>query len=132
MKIFGKKKTILLVKRDAHVFRGNTLGLPKICPEENIGAIDRQTLYTYLSAFHRYIRSRIIDLCTVAGPVPEEIYQTLLPIRRKETWVKYTPLTSVADPDPPVPHVLGLPDPDPLVRGVDSDPAPDPHIIKQK
>jgi hypothetical protein len=41
-------------------------------------------------------------------------------------------LGSVADPDPPEPHVLGLldPDPDPLVR--DMDPAPDPSIIMQK
>merc|ERR1719507_1872233 len=31
----------------------NTLGLPKICPEENVGKISRQTLYTYLKAFHR-------------------------------------------------------------------------------
>jgi hypothetical protein len=49
------------VKCDGHVFRGNTLGLPKICPEENIGAIDRQTLYTYLSAFHRYMVYQISD-----------------------------------------------------------------------
>jgi hypothetical protein len=33
-------------------------------------------------------------------------------------------------PDPPEPHVLGLPDPGPLVRGMDPD--PDPSIIKQK
>jgi hypothetical protein len=47
---------------------------------------------------------------------------------------------SVADPDPPDPHVLGLldPDPDPLVRGMDPDPDPaldpdpDPSIIMQK
>jgi hypothetical protein len=39
---------------------------------------------------------------------------------------------SVADPDPPDPHVLGLldPDPDPLARGMDPD--PDPSIIMQK
>jgi hypothetical protein len=43
---------------------------------------------------------------------------------------------SVADPDPPDPHVLGLPDPDPIVRGMDPDPDPaldpDPSIIMQK
>jgi hypothetical protein len=49
------------VKRNARVFRGNTLGLPKICPEDNIGAIDRQTLFTYLSAFHRYAAHQIRD-----------------------------------------------------------------------
>jgi hypothetical protein len=39
---------------------------------------------------------------------------------------------SVADPDPPDPHVLGLLDPDPLVRGMDPDPDPEPSIIKKK
>ncbi len=47
-------------------------------------------------------------------------------------------LSSVADPDPPDPHFLGLPEPvpDPLVRGMDPDPGtaldPDPSIIMQK
>jgi hypothetical protein len=40
------------------------------------------------------------------------------------------PLTSVADPDPLDPYVLGLLDPDLLVRGMDPD--PDPFITKQK
>jgi hypothetical protein len=42
-------------------------------------------------------------------------------------------ISRAADPDPPDPHVLGLPDPDPLVRGMDPDPAPDPDpsIIMQ-
>ena len=45
---------------------------------------------------------------------------------------------SVADPDPPDQHVLGLldPVPDPSVRGMDPDPDPapdlDPSITKQK
>jgi hypothetical protein len=33
-------------------------------------------------------------------------------------------LSSVGDPDPQVPRVLGLPDPDPLVKGIDPDPDP--------
>ncbi len=43
-------------------------------------------------------------------------------------------LISVPDPDPPDPHVLGLPDPDSLFRGMDLalNPDPDPSIIKQK
>ncbi len=41
----------------------------------------------------------------------------------------YMGKTSVADPDPLDPYVLGLlePDPDPLVRGMN----PDPSITKQ-
>lgn len=34
-------------------YRDNTLGLPKICPEENLGKISRKILYTYLSTYHR-------------------------------------------------------------------------------
>jgi hypothetical protein len=37
---------------------------------------------------------------------------------------------SVADPDPPDPHVFGPPCMNPLVRGMN--PAPDPSITKQK
>ncbi|KAL4218986.1 hypothetical protein ACF0H5_021572 [Mactra antiquata] len=33
-------------------YRNNTLGLPKICPEENINLIDAKTLYTYMNNFH--------------------------------------------------------------------------------
>jgi hypothetical protein len=49
--------------------------------------------------------------------------------------------TSVADPDPPDPHVFGPPDtlvrgmdpdPDTLVRDMDPDPDPDPSITMQK
>jgi len=39
--------------------------------------------------------------------------------------------SSVGDPDPQDPHVLGLLDPDPLVRGADPDPdlTPDPSLF---
>ncbi|RXG60105.1 Mitochondrial-processing peptidase subunit alpha [Armadillidium vulgare] len=33
-------------------YRDNTLGLPKICPAENIMTIDRDTLFTYLKNHH--------------------------------------------------------------------------------
>ena len=47
------QEPLLVEKIHAAAFKNNTLGLPKICPEENIGRISRQTLYTYLSAYHR-------------------------------------------------------------------------------
>jgi len=47
------QEPLLVEKIHAAAFKCNTLGLPKICPEENIGRISRQTLYTYLSAYHR-------------------------------------------------------------------------------
>lgn len=33
-------------------YRNNTLGLPKICPEENINIIDIKTLFTYMNSFY--------------------------------------------------------------------------------
>jgi len=47
------QEPLLVEKIHAAAFKNNTLGLPKICPEENIGSISKQTLYTYLAAFHR-------------------------------------------------------------------------------
>ena len=47
------QEPLLVEKIHAAAFKNNTLGLAKICPEENIGTISRQTLYTYLSAYHR-------------------------------------------------------------------------------
>ncbi|XP_072016851.1 LOW QUALITY PROTEIN: mitochondrial-processing peptidase subunit alpha-like [Amphiura filiformis] len=37
----------------AAAFRGNTLGLPKYCPERNISRIDQKTLYHYLNNHHK-------------------------------------------------------------------------------
>ena len=51
------QEPLLVEKIHAAAFKNNTLGLAKICPEENIGAISRQTLYTYLSAYHRSVVS---------------------------------------------------------------------------
>merc|ERR1719461_2034751 len=47
------QEPLLVEQIHAAAFKHNTLGLPKICPEENVGKISRQTLYTYLAAFHR-------------------------------------------------------------------------------
>jgi len=47
------QEPLLVEKIHAAAYKNNTLGLAKICPEENIGSISRQTLYTYLAAFHK-------------------------------------------------------------------------------
>ena len=33
-------------------YRNNTLGLPKLCPVDNIDKIDTKQLYTYLNSFY--------------------------------------------------------------------------------
>ena len=53
------QEPLLVEQIHAAAFKHNTLGLPKICPEENVGKISRQTLYTYLKAFHRQDKRNI-------------------------------------------------------------------------
>jgi processing peptidase subunit alpha len=36
----------------AAAYRGNTLGLPKVCPMDNIKKVDRSTLLSFLSQYH--------------------------------------------------------------------------------
>jgi len=33
-------------------FRGNTLGLPKVCPPENITKVEKSHISTFLSQYH--------------------------------------------------------------------------------
>ncbi|KAB7497671.1 Mitochondrial-processing peptidase subunit alpha [Armadillidium nasatum] len=47
-----EKDLILMEMIHAAAYRDNTLGLPKICPAENIMTIDRDTLFTYLKNHH--------------------------------------------------------------------------------
>ena len=46
------QEPLLIEAIHAAAFRGNTMGLPKLCPEENIDAINRKTLMTYLKTYH--------------------------------------------------------------------------------
>ncbi|XP_063224768.1 mitochondrial-processing peptidase subunit alpha [Bacillus rossius redtenbacheri] len=43
-----EQETILTDMIHAAAFRDNTLGLPKICPAENVGKMDRSLLFSYL------------------------------------------------------------------------------------
>ncbi len=36
----------------AAAFSNNTLGLPKVCPLENVKTINRETILNYLSSYH--------------------------------------------------------------------------------
>lgn len=46
------QETVLMELIHAAAFRGNTLGLPKICPEENISQISRELIYSYMKLYH--------------------------------------------------------------------------------
>ncbi|KAK7077614.1 hypothetical protein SK128_025081 [Halocaridina rubra] len=47
-----EKDRLLMEMIHATAFRDNTLGLPKICPPENVMKIDRSVLFTYLKQHH--------------------------------------------------------------------------------
>ncbi|XP_042224670.1 mitochondrial-processing peptidase subunit alpha-like [Homarus americanus] len=53
-----EKDTLLMEMIHAAAFRDNTLGLPKICPPENVMKIDRPTLFSYLK--HHHTPSRLV------------------------------------------------------------------------
>lgn len=46
------QETVLMELIHAAAFHGNTLGLPKLCPEENIDKINRELLYNYMKLYH--------------------------------------------------------------------------------
>lgn len=47
-----EQETLLLDMIHAAAYRENTLGLPKLCPPENLVEIDRDILFTYLSNYY--------------------------------------------------------------------------------
>ncbi|EZA48849.1 hypothetical protein DMN91_004883 [Ooceraea biroi] len=53
-----EQEPILMDMIHAAGYRHNTLGLSKICPEENIEKIDRKSLHTYLK--YHYVPSRMV------------------------------------------------------------------------
>ncbi|XP_014615410.1 PREDICTED: mitochondrial-processing peptidase subunit alpha [Polistes canadensis] len=53
-----EQEPILMDMIHAAAYRDNTLGLPKICSEENIEVIDRNILFKYLK--HHYVPSRMV------------------------------------------------------------------------
>nr|CAI5843218.1 unnamed protein product [Callosobruchus analis] len=53
-----EQETLMMDMIHAAAYRDNTLGLPKLCPPENIHKIDREILFTYLS--HHYTPKRMV------------------------------------------------------------------------
>lgn len=74
-------------------YRDNTLGLPKICPKENIDKIDTKSMYSFMKNFHD--PSRMV-LCGVGME-----HDTLVEMAR-DIFVKKTPIwienPSLVDP----------------------------------
>nr|XP_040567424.1 mitochondrial-processing peptidase subunit alpha-like [Lepeophtheirus salmonis] len=47
-----EQEPLLLEMIHAVAFKGNTVGLPRHCPQENIGSIKRETILNYLGTYH--------------------------------------------------------------------------------
>lgn len=47
-----EQDTVLMERIHGAAYRGNTLGLPKLCPPENIDKIDRDVLMSFLRLHH--------------------------------------------------------------------------------
>lgn len=52
------QETLLMEMIHKAAYRNNTLGLPKLCPAENIALIDRKTLFTFLK--QRYAAKHMV------------------------------------------------------------------------
>lgn len=80
-------------------YRDNTLGLPRLCPQDNINKIDKKDVYTYMSNFHD--PSRMV-LCGVGVE-----HDRLVELAR-DLFVKKTPIwkedPSLVDPSKSVDH----------------------------
>lgn len=53
-----EQETLLMDMIHAAAYRDNTLGLPKLCPEENVQKIDQKLLFSYLK--NHYTPSRMV------------------------------------------------------------------------
>ncbi|KAK9881117.1 hypothetical protein WA026_014465 [Henosepilachna vigintioctopunctata] len=53
-----EQETLLMDMIHAAAYTDNTLGLPKLCPQNNLGVINRELLFTYLS--QHYLPKRMV------------------------------------------------------------------------
>lgn len=93
------QEPLLVEQIHAAAYRGNTLGLPKICPQENIGAISSQTLYTYLAAYHRPERMVVAGVGVDHDRLVETVHKNFVdkpPIWAKESLQQVVSDRSVA------------------------------------
>lgn len=85
-----EQEPILMDMIHAAGYKANTLGLPKICPEENIEKIDRKVLHTYLK--HHYVPGRMV--VAGVGVEHEDLVQAVNKyfVDQKPIWEEQTDL----------------------------------------
>ncbi|KAG0436750.1 hypothetical protein HPB47_017774 [Ixodes persulcatus] len=75
---FCHKKGFVFIG-DLAAYTDNTLGLPKLCPRENLGVVNREVLYTFLS--HHYVPQRMVvaGVGVEHGPLVEMVHSPRRP-----------------------------------------------------
>ncbi|KPI93250.1 PREDICTED: mitochondrial-processing peptidase subunit alpha [Papilio xuthus] len=68
-----EQETILMDMIHAAAYKGNTLGLPKICPVENVHKIDRGTIINYLKNHYTPDRMVVAAVGVEHGPFVEYV-----------------------------------------------------------
>ncbi|KAM7303595.1 putative mitochondrial processing peptidase alpha subunit [Ixodes scapularis] len=63
------------IRQGSAAYTDNTLGLPKLCPRENLGVVNREVLYTFLS--HHYVPQRMVvaGVGVEHGPLVEMVHR---------------------------------------------------------
>ncbi|CAG9575716.1 unnamed protein product [Danaus chrysippus] len=79
-----EQETILMDMIHAAAYRGNTLGLPKICPMENVYKIDKGIILTYLK--NHYTPDRMVVAAVGVDHEPFVEYVQKYFVDMKPTW----------------------------------------------
>ncbi|CAH2100050.1 unnamed protein product [Euphydryas editha] len=79
-----EQETILMDMIHAAAYKGNTLGLPKICPKENVFQIDRNIIMNYLKNHYTPDRMVVAAVGVEHGPFVEYVQKYFVDM--KPTW----------------------------------------------
>ncbi|VVC91782.1 unnamed protein product [Leptidea sinapis] len=79
-----EQETILMDMIHLAAYRGNTLGLPKICPKENVNKIDRGVILNYLK--NHYTPDRMVIAAVGVDHEPFVEYVQKYFVDMKPTW----------------------------------------------
>lgn len=79
-----EQETILMDMIHAAAYKGNTLGIPKICPQENVFKIDRNVIINYLKNHYTPDRMVVAAVGVEHGPFVEYVQKYFVDM--KPTW----------------------------------------------
>lgn len=91
------QETLLMEMIHKAAYRNNTLGLPKLCPAENIALIDRKTLFTFLK--QRYAAKHMV--VSAVGVNHDELVEAVNKhfVQKKPIWIDDSSLVNDTSPE---------------------------------